>query len=204
MPSVRSRLRRAGVAGSAAADHRQARRVLDAGPAAGADAAHRGGGGALALLSDHRGTGAFAGRGGAAGALRQGRADAGGPFRSGVPADRRGAGAHHRRQVVGHAGTGGRTGGSRTRLPSRADLRTTVQAPGCTNRAGFFAPHRDTEKVDGMVATLVVALPVAGRRRRVGHPPRRAGGRRRPGHRRALRARPSPPSTRIASTKFAR
>ena len=27
---------------------------------------------------------------------------------------------------------------------------------------GFFAPHRDTEKVDGMVATLVVALPVAG------------------------------------------
>ena len=27
---------------------------------------------------------------------------------------------------------------------------------------GFFAPHRDTEKVDGMVATLVVSLPVAG------------------------------------------
>jgi len=27
---------------------------------------------------------------------------------------------------------------------------------------GFFAPHRDTEKVDGMVATLVAALPVAG------------------------------------------
>ena len=27
---------------------------------------------------------------------------------------------------------------------------------------GFFAPHRDTEKVDGMVATLVVPLPVAG------------------------------------------
>jgi len=27
---------------------------------------------------------------------------------------------------------------------------------------GFFVPHRDTEKVDGMVATLVVALPVAG------------------------------------------
>ena len=27
---------------------------------------------------------------------------------------------------------------------------------------GFFAPHRDTEKADGMVATLVVALPVAG------------------------------------------
>ena len=27
---------------------------------------------------------------------------------------------------------------------------------------GFFAPHRDTEKTDGMVATLVVALPVAG------------------------------------------
>ncbi len=26
---------------------------------------------------------------------------------------------------------------------------------------GFFAPHRDTEKTDGMVATLVVALPVA-------------------------------------------
>ena len=28
---------------------------------------------------------------------------------------------------------------------------------------GFFAPHRDTEKADGMVATLVVALPVLGR-----------------------------------------
>ena len=27
---------------------------------------------------------------------------------------------------------------------------------------GFFSPHRDTEKADGMVATLVVALPVAG------------------------------------------
>lgn len=27
---------------------------------------------------------------------------------------------------------------------------------------GFFAPHRDTEKVDGMVATLVVSLPVTG------------------------------------------
>ena len=29
-------------------------------------------------------------------------------------------------------------------------------------RGGFFAPHRDTEKVDGMVATLVLSLPVAG------------------------------------------
>ena len=28
---------------------------------------------------------------------------------------------------------------------------------------GFFAPHRDTEKAEGMVATLVIALPVAGR-----------------------------------------
>ena len=27
---------------------------------------------------------------------------------------------------------------------------------------GFFAPHRDTEKADGMVATLVIALPAAG------------------------------------------
>ncbi len=27
---------------------------------------------------------------------------------------------------------------------------------------GFFAPHRDTEKVDGMVGTLVVSLPAAG------------------------------------------
>ena len=27
---------------------------------------------------------------------------------------------------------------------------------------GLFAPHRDTEKVDGMVATLVLSLPVAG------------------------------------------
>ena len=27
---------------------------------------------------------------------------------------------------------------------------------------GFFLPHRDTEKADGMVATLVVSLPVAG------------------------------------------
>ena len=29
-------------------------------------------------------------------------------------------------------------------------------------RGGFFAPHRDTEKTDGMVATLVVTLSVAG------------------------------------------
>ena len=29
-------------------------------------------------------------------------------------------------------------------------------------KGGFFAPHRDTEKVDGMVATLVLSLPVAG------------------------------------------
>ena len=27
---------------------------------------------------------------------------------------------------------------------------------------GFFAPHRDTEKIDGMVATLVISLPTAG------------------------------------------
>ena len=27
---------------------------------------------------------------------------------------------------------------------------------------GFFAPHRDTEKTDGMVATLVISLPTAG------------------------------------------
>ena len=27
---------------------------------------------------------------------------------------------------------------------------------------GFFAPHRDTEKVDGMVATLAISLPTAG------------------------------------------
>ena len=27
---------------------------------------------------------------------------------------------------------------------------------------GFFAPHRDTEKADGMIATLSIALPVAG------------------------------------------
>ncbi len=29
-------------------------------------------------------------------------------------------------------------------------------------QGGFFLPHRDTEKTDGMVATLVVALPVRG------------------------------------------
>ena len=29
-------------------------------------------------------------------------------------------------------------------------------------RGGFFAPHRDTEKADGMVATLVISLPVPG------------------------------------------
>ena len=29
-------------------------------------------------------------------------------------------------------------------------------------RGGFFKPHRDTEKADGMVATLVVSLPVTG------------------------------------------
>ncbi len=30
-------------------------------------------------------------------------------------------------------------------------------------RGGFFAPHRDTEKADGMVATLVIALPAIGK-----------------------------------------
>ena len=29
-------------------------------------------------------------------------------------------------------------------------------------RGGFFKPHRDTEKADGMVATLVISLPVPG------------------------------------------
>ena len=29
-------------------------------------------------------------------------------------------------------------------------------------KGGFFKPHRDTEKTDGMVATLVIALPTAG------------------------------------------
>ena len=27
---------------------------------------------------------------------------------------------------------------------------------------GFFKPHRDTEKADGMIATLTISLPVAG------------------------------------------
>ncbi len=30
-------------------------------------------------------------------------------------------------------------------------------------KGGFFAPHRDTEKADGMVATLVIALPAVGK-----------------------------------------
>ena len=29
---------------------------------------------------------------------------------------------------------------------------------------GFFVPHRDTEKSDGMIATLTISLPVAGNR----------------------------------------
>ena len=57
-------------------------------------------------------------------------------------------------QVVGQAATGL---GCPTEHTSAQLYKLLVYEPG-----GFFAPHRDTEKVDGMVATLVVSLPVAG------------------------------------------
>ena len=57
-------------------------------------------------------------------------------------------------QVVGQAATGLGCPPERT---SAQLYKLLVYEPG-----GFFAPHRDTEKVDGMVATLVVSLPVAG------------------------------------------
>ena len=65
-------------------------------------------------------------------------------------------------QVVGRAATGL---GCPPEHTSAHLYKLLVYEPG-----GFFAPHRDTEKVDGMVATLVLSLPVAGRRRRAGHP----------------------------------
>ena len=57
-------------------------------------------------------------------------------------------------QVVGLAAAGLGCPPERT---SAQPYKLLVYEPG-----GFFSPHRDTEKVDGMVATLVVALPVAG------------------------------------------
>ena len=36
---------------------------------------------------------------------------------------------------------------------------------------GFFSPHRDTEKADGMIATLSISLPTVGSRRRADRPP---------------------------------
>ena len=57
-------------------------------------------------------------------------------------------------QVVARAATGL---GSPPEQTSAQLYKLLVYEPG-----GFFAPHRDTEKVDGMVATLVVSLPVAG------------------------------------------
>ena len=68
---------------------------------------------------------------------------------------------------------------------------------------GFFAPHRDTEKVDGMVATLVVSLPVVGAGGELVIVTASAG----PSSTCAPTSPPSlpsPPSTRIASTKSAR
>ena len=57
-------------------------------------------------------------------------------------------------QVVGQAAAGL---GCPPEHTSAQPYKLLVYEPG-----GFFAPHRDTEKVDGMVATLVVSLPVAG------------------------------------------
>ena len=57
-------------------------------------------------------------------------------------------------QVVGQAATGL---GCPPEHTSAQLYKLLVYEPG-----GFFAPHRDTEKVHGMVATLVVSLPVAG------------------------------------------
>jgi predicted 2-oxoglutarate/Fe(II)-dependent dioxygenase YbiX len=57
-------------------------------------------------------------------------------------------------QVVGRAATGL---GCPPEHTSAHLYKLLVYEPG-----GFFAPHRDTEKVDGMVATLVLSLPVAG------------------------------------------
>ena len=57
-------------------------------------------------------------------------------------------------QVVARASTGLGCPPERT---AAHPYKLLVYEPG-----GFFAPHRDTEKVDGMVATLVLSLPVAG------------------------------------------
>ena len=54
-------------------------------------------------------------------------------------------------------------------------------------RGGFFAAHRDTEKEDGMVATLVLSLPVAGAGGELIIPPSAARNGRRPARRGALR-----------------
>lgn len=57
-------------------------------------------------------------------------------------------------QILAAAGVG--LGCPADRLDARL-YKLLIYEPG-----GFFAPHRDTEKADGMVATLSIALPVAG------------------------------------------
>ncbi len=58
------------------------------------------------------------------------------------------------KRILDLAATG--LGCSAERLDARL-YKLLVYEPG-----GFFAPHRDTEKMDGMIATLAISLPVAG------------------------------------------
>ena len=58
------------------------------------------------------------------------------------------------RKILDLAATG--LGCSAERLDARL-YKLLIYEPG-----GFFAPHRDTEKTDGMIATLAISLPVAG------------------------------------------
>lgn len=44
-------------------------------------------------------------------------------------------------------------------LPSRATLRAEFQSFLIYEEGGFFQPHQDTEKVDGMIGSLVIMLP---------------------------------------------
>ena len=99
-------------------------------------------------------------------------------------------------QIVGRAAEG--LGCPRERTEARL-YKLLVYEPG-----GFFSAHRDSEKATGMVATLVISLPVAGTGGDLVVRHRRPGDGDRPAHRGPLGTRLPRRSTPTASTRLAR
>lgn len=98
--------------------------------------------------------------GGGACALRQRNRDGRRQVHSQLLADRARARSPRGRRVAGDAGILETAAVGLGCAPDRVDARLhrlLIYEPG-----GFFAPHRDTEKADGMIATLSVSLPTAG------------------------------------------